>query len=482
MSIILKSVQIAHVFGVLIFASVFLYNLSVKSEAVQDDGETGKHAGHNSHSGALTIVAETSYNSDEDDGVITVEGNESVGGIDESLEEFIPTDEWKTVKDGQTIPPGLHIRMDMQTGKKEAKLMVQDTAQSIERWDAGEKIGIINTEKKRYTRDELKEALKEFKYNDEPSSKEHEEEVKNKFRSIDELKKVLKDMNMSVKSEGEIVTELEKELKQKDIEHDRLKIVLLDLEYYLHQIDNARIFSDLGGLKTLLNLMNSTEEDIRETATFTLGAALQSNSKVQVAAVDTGALQQLLKLVSVDPSILVRKKALFALSTLLRQFPYAQKKFLHFGGLSALTELFVDCKDDGVKIKIVTLLTDLLLEYDINVNSAASDDPVQAQRSLQYQEVGLRDSLVKTGWCSIIISMLHSSSGHDNVEKVVTAMLSLTSVCRDEFSPTRPKLQALLSEYQELANEEVKEGSSDVFTSIFSAIQRLVKEVHRVDL
>lgn len=36
---------------------------------------------------------------------------------------FHPTREWQEVRDGQSIPPGLHVRMDLQTGIKEAKLM-----------------------------------------------------------------------------------------------------------------------------------------------------------------------------------------------------------------------------------------------------------------------------------------------------------------------------------------------------------------------
>lgn len=90
---------------------------------------------------------------------------------------------------------------------------------------------------------------------------------------------------------------------------------------------------------------------------------LHSNAKVQVAAVDSGVLQHLVKILSVDPSLSVRKKAVFAISALLRQFPYAQKKFLQLGGLSALAELFVGCKSESLQVRIVTMLTDLLLEY-----------------------------------------------------------------------------------------------------------------------
>ena len=38
-------------------------------------------------------------------------------------ERFVATNEWQEIKPGQAIPQGLHVRMDMQTGKKEARLM-----------------------------------------------------------------------------------------------------------------------------------------------------------------------------------------------------------------------------------------------------------------------------------------------------------------------------------------------------------------------
>mmetsp|Transcript_15321 Transcript_15321/g.42846 ORF Transcript_15321/g.42846 Transcript_15321/m.42846 type:complete len:149 (+) Transcript_15321:460-906(+) len=39
------------------------------------------------------------------------------------LPEFIPTAEWQEILEGQVIPGGLHIRMNLSTGKKEAKLL-----------------------------------------------------------------------------------------------------------------------------------------------------------------------------------------------------------------------------------------------------------------------------------------------------------------------------------------------------------------------
>lgn len=43
-------------------------------------------------------------------------------------------------------------------------------------------------------------------------------------------------MHMTMKTEGEIVTGLVKKLKAPGVDHDQLKVVLIDLEYYLHQV------------------------------------------------------------------------------------------------------------------------------------------------------------------------------------------------------------------------------------------------------
>ncbi|KAJ8561524.1 hypothetical protein ON010_g8160 [Phytophthora cinnamomi] len=37
--------------------------------------------------------------------------------------EFVPTNEWQDILPNQAIPPGLYIRVNLETGKKEAKLL-----------------------------------------------------------------------------------------------------------------------------------------------------------------------------------------------------------------------------------------------------------------------------------------------------------------------------------------------------------------------
>ena len=40
--------------------------------------------------------------------------------------KFVATNEWQEIKDGQKVPSMLHYRMNLATGKKEAKLLEGD--------------------------------------------------------------------------------------------------------------------------------------------------------------------------------------------------------------------------------------------------------------------------------------------------------------------------------------------------------------------
>ena len=45
---------------------------------------------------------------------------------------FVATNEWQEIKEGQSVPAGLHYRMNLETGKKEAKLIDPEETDSQE--------------------------------------------------------------------------------------------------------------------------------------------------------------------------------------------------------------------------------------------------------------------------------------------------------------------------------------------------------------
>jgi nucleotide exchange factor SIL1 len=77
-------------------------------------------------------------------------------------------------------------------------------------------------------------------------------------------------------------------------------------------------------------------------------------------------MQQLIRMLSNDPSMSVRTRSLGALSSLIRHFPFAQRKFVDLGGLQALTDLLhrhsFTAGMEKLCVKAVTLVGDLLHE------------------------------------------------------------------------------------------------------------------------
>lgn len=154
-----------------------------------------------SESAALTIVQQ------EDENGVTIEeekGEDQPDKVVSNDDPFHPTHEWQAVKEGQAIPAGLHVRMNLETGSREAKLM--DGENEFKYWQDGDRQGMMNMDKKQFSLEELKRALKDFKTTElDDTDLQREAEVKKKFKTYEELKKDFNDINMDIKTDGEII-------------------------------------------------------------------------------------------------------------------------------------------------------------------------------------------------------------------------------------------------------------------------------------
>lgn len=77
---------------------------------------------------------------------------------DDDFDVFQPTNEWKTIEKGQSIPRGLHVQIDLQTGEKRAKFMDENKESVTETKQKYSKI-----DKDYISRQKLKNVLKDFK-------------------------------------------------------------------------------------------------------------------------------------------------------------------------------------------------------------------------------------------------------------------------------------------------------------------------------
>lgn len=426
--------------------------------------------------GALTVVENSDEATQDSDGVsIDVESDNSKG----SYEQFEPTNEWKTVEEGQALPSGLHVRLNLNTGKNEAKLMEENDGLSY--WKKANKEGMVNKNRKSFTRNELKDALKKFKQHkifDEIKefSTPYETEIdKKEYKSYSELKDDFKKLNMAIQTEGEIVAELFNKMKQTS-DKEELQHILAELEYILHKIDNALLFMDLGGMSELVKLLNSTDTDLRHDTAFVLGSAMQSNPKVQITAMEAGVLQRLITIVSTDSSLSVRKKALYAVSALMRHFPYAQKRFLSLGGLSVLAQLFTQPHTEKMRVQIITLLTDLNTEKIHSRANLQQGNSLQKEKLRQYNELDILTNMVETGWCNKVKSLLQLQD-YDTQEKVLATMNQIADVCRSSFKSVDSQLKQLESKYHHLCEEDKANGDSSEDNEFFCTLSKSVSNI-----
>ena len=178
----------------------------------------------------------------------------------------------------------LFPRINMETGKKEAKFLDNKKEEEKEK------------EEPKYNYQELKEALKNIK-NDAGS----DDIIKSKFRSLDELKNDFKEFEVKVESDVNAMIKLIKNFVESKSDEEKIDIVE-NLEYYVHQVDNAVDFLTVGGLEQILvPSLNSSSTLLQEMAGFLIGSSAQSNPRVQIAYLEAGFINTLLRMVSSHP-------------------------------------------------------------------------------------------------------------------------------------------------------------------------------------
>ncbi|XP_067454645.1 nucleotide exchange factor SIL1 [Thunnus thynnus] len=426
--------------------------------------------GHKSES-ALTVVENTEggegAGSDEDEEA-TVEEDEG------DLEVVQPTEEWQTLKPGQAVPAGSHVRLNLQTGQREVKL----GEEQLKYWTQEHR------EKKEtessFSPDELKQAMKKIKEDQNPASKDADQQdsVSSKFRPLEELKRDMAQLDLLVETDVQVMKRLLDQFNSSNSTMQQRLSILLELEYLVHQVDNAQTLCSMGGLQFILEGLNSSDFRLQESSAFVLGSALASNPVVQVKAVESGALQTLLTVLATAQAHSVKKKVLFAVASLLRHFPFAQHHFLSHGGLQVLSELFRTDGRGALRTRIVTMLYDMISEKEL-ISQAGLDPVLDAsheERVRQYSKVSLQGELLEKGWCSLVPQLLESSE-HDYREKALRALLAMAPVCLEQYRSDSSLLGSLVSlrdQYQEMVQSEMILGEENgYFAEIVDLIDAL---------
>ncbi|KAK9890712.1 hypothetical protein WA026_012061 [Henosepilachna vigintioctopunctata] len=393
------------------------------------------------------------------------------GAENENEDVFVADTEWKEIKEGQKIPPGLHIRINLQTGKKEAKLQNEDMKK--------EQALVITKGQKAKVHipfSELKQTLKNIK------SDEGQESSKTKgrqFRTYEEIKTELGGLNLIPKLDSEIIKELINDFKKNEKLENRnitkIKNILEDLEYLSHQIDNAIEFVNQNGFRDIVyKALNDSTAEIKIISLRLMSSLMQNNPKVQIHALQTSCINELLKILTLEKSISIKYQAITALSSILRRFPLAQKRFMENGGLAVISKVFQK-GDIKLKVKLTTLVMDLVTEHQLSSLSEDSKDALK-----QYEEINIEDKLIEHDWCENVKTLLKSlvsvdEDNHDFIEKSLRAMNILVKHCAGSYDDK--VLNYLVQKYNKLGVEGIDEDDEYSLSSYFSELKDLCDDL-----
>ncbi|KAL8882958.1 MAG: hypothetical protein Q9192_007493 [Flavoplaca navasiana] len=146
-------------------------------------------------------------------------------------------------------------------------------------------------------------------------------------------------------------------IQSPDISLDNKLVAFDNFEQLIETVDNANNLENLALWTPLVAELSSAEAGIRKMAAWCIGTSVQNNIKTQERALAVNALPLLVQLALEDPDDQVRRKAIYALSSEIRNYPPALKVMMHHlpedlrpgGTVNAADMDDVDKVMDGIK-------------------------------------------------------------------------------------------------------------------------------------
>lgn len=394
----------------------------------------------------------------------------SVDGNCEAPDIFEPTHEWKDILPHQHIPGGLHVRINLSTGKKEAKLLDEegDEEVSTEDYDQVEQDvketddtdAMILSDEASISVDGIVQVLQglpeppkisdmdiheahatldpvEFKRHIVKLWKDRQTMLRDAMDSMQDSATHLQTLIDSILpiadryDKGWIHHNEEEEEK----ETQAYLIALEEIEWAVQDLDQAKDFHTLGGFVLIVDILShaSLRLSIRASAAWVLGSAIKHYDEAQDWALDVGALESLLSaLVQHLPSstsggemYLMQKKCLYALGALIRVHPRAQRLFGAQSGVEILSTYMDEATHSRLKLKIVQLVRDILTE----------ESPPQESSPL----LTLQQSFRSTDWCLKVCREITTTttSTLDYAQEVLKTLESQLTECTLSFAERR---------------------------------------------
>ena len=391
-----------------------------------------------SESVALTVVEDTNVDVCTEDGECSVEASQP-------MDVFEPTNDWKEILPNEAIPPGLHVRMNLETGKKEAKFM-----------DPKDKKGIEPSDASTVSVDSLYNSLATLPQppmiNDMPLEEAHEKLSKEEFRAeiIRLWKKrqaMLVEAFASMENTATRLQSLIQELIDENVTTQRQLVLLEEIEWEVQDLDKAKDFHTLGGLDVIVRQLNASDFKVRAMSAWVIGSAVKHYEEAQHWALESGAMPLLLDSLvehrsdrEASKDILeLQKKVLYAIGSILRNNARAQRAFVVYDGHAALGNLLEVKTDEKLILKAVALIRDLIQEKTEVSESAL---------------IQLQQYFTQPKWCAKVLALL-GSKNTDTLKKLLELLVAVRETCQEDLLKSEETLSELRLRYVEGSDDEL---------------------------
>ncbi|KAG0634995.1 hypothetical protein HOY80DRAFT_482668 [Tuber brumale] len=262
---------------------------------------------------------------------------------------FQPTHEFQVVHDDQELPPGLHYRLNLETGLKEAKINVDDSSETIN--------GVV------VLPDQGAESL--------PPDDHPWQRVPSSDGGA---------IKPPSSAPGDSVTfseSLEIILDTSSRSTSDITAALLSLEDSAHEIYWGLQISAPRYVASLLRLISSAPgASIRSSSALVLGNALSNNPKALASATSdplVPLIRSLLSSLETEKDTGAKARILYALNKAIKS-PLTRSEFLIGGGMRTLRDLFAQ-GDAEFMAKTATFVEDNFLNDDMRVESELKAEP-----------------------------------------------------------------------------------------------------------
>jgi nucleotide exchange factor SIL1 len=286
---------------------------------------------------------------------------------------FQPTETFQVVHDDQDLPPGLHVRLDITTGKKEAKInVVEEDDQAL--LTTAMDVVVVDSDT-------------EMPSLDLGHSQKHTQKPP-KFNKQGAIRPPPVDTPEGTIFESSIAYVKDSALRDRKVVNfilERLEDLSHDIYYGLKLVEDSEVVLKLFGLIKA----NGTEADIKGASLLVLGTAIQNNPAAFTAALGhfyndetpTGPMEAIIVALVHEqlPQLLTR--FIYLLSALCQDQAHLWK-FINADGLDILMTVY-DHKNAGIdeKEKLRVKIENFILDHFLQQDSFRVQETQKAQSS-----------------------------------------------------------------------------------------------------